>query len=230
MIVTVLAASLLLTATVSAGETMYVVNVADSVYLRNAPASSDYYTTVPLGAAVESVGWQRGWDGDGYNQVYYQGMSGWIKSIYLGYTSGGSVGGDVLYVSNVDAAVYLRNAPASSDYYTTVPLYAAVIGIGWQRGWDGAGYSQVIYNGQTGWIKSDYLSYTNVAVSTAARAMEIVRAQRRNVADYSLTVYDMGSYFKVDAEKYFYVGGYYEKDEYTCRVRKSDGLIYYEAG
>ena len=142
MIVTVLAASLLLTATVSAGETMYVVNVADSVYLRNAPASSDYYTTVPLGAAVESVGWQRGWDGDGYNQVYYQGMSGWIKSIYLGYTSGGSVGGDVLYVSNVDAAVYLRNAPASSDYYTTVPLYAAVIGIGWQRGWDGSGACQ----------------------------------------------------------------------------------------
>ncbi len=68
-----------------AAEIMYVANVENSVYLRTEPASDEYYTTVPLGAAVDSVGWQQGWDSEGYNEVIYNGQTGWIKTQYLSY-------------------------------------------------------------------------------------------------------------------------------------------------
>ncbi len=152
---------------VLAKEIMYVANVDNAVYLRTAPASDNYIITIPLGAEVESIGWQRGSDGEGYNQVVHQGMRGWIKTRYLSYSAPGyyrvsapaNVGYEVMYVANVANSVYLRTGPASDNYIMTIPLGAAVASIGWRRGSDGAGYNQVIYMGRTGWIKTQYLSY-----------------------------------------------------------------------
>ena len=72
----------LLAVTVCA-QTMYIANVKDSVYLRKAPASDAYYKTIPVGTAVNSIGWKRGSDGVGYNQVEYKGQRGWVKTEYL---------------------------------------------------------------------------------------------------------------------------------------------------
>ena len=60
---------------------MFVVNCQEWVSLRSAPSISAYaITTVPLGARVESIGWE-----NGFNQVVYNGMTGWILTSYLSY-------------------------------------------------------------------------------------------------------------------------------------------------
>lgn len=69
-----------------AAETMYVCDVEYAVYLRTAPASDESYGEIPVGARVESVGWQQGRDGEGYNEVIYNGTRGWVKTQYLSYT------------------------------------------------------------------------------------------------------------------------------------------------
>jgi len=147
---------------VSAGEGMYVSGAeTGAVYLRKAPASSDYYTTLSNGTYVESVGWQLGWDGVGYNQVIYNGTWGWITTRYLSYNNYANMPGETMYVYGAETGrVYLRYSPASSGYYTTINNDTKVKSIGWQLGWDGVGYNQVVVNGQVGWITTKYLSYS----------------------------------------------------------------------
>lgn len=147
------------------GEIMYVSNVKEAVYLRKAPASDEYYQTVALGEKVDSIGWERGSDGAGYNYVDYNGREGWIKTEYLSDTppsktisNQSTSHGDIMYVSNANEGVFLRTAPASDTYYEIIPSGASVISIGWKRGSDGIGYNQVEYNGLTGWVKTKYLS------------------------------------------------------------------------
>ena len=65
-----------------------------------------------------------------------------------------------MYVSGAETgSVYLRKWAASNDYYMTLSNGTRVNTIGWARGWDGVGYTQVQYGGYTGWITSRYLSY-----------------------------------------------------------------------
>lgn len=145
----------------SAAETRYITNVQNSVYLRISPASDSYYCTIPLGASVQSVGWARGYDGEGYNQVIYNGYKGWVKTCFTVSAANrySAPKGETMRVRFVDESAYLRVLPASGEYYTLVPKYAYVTSIGWARGYDGEGYNQVIYNGIRGWIKTSLLSY-----------------------------------------------------------------------
>ena len=147
----------------NAAELRFIANVQDSVYLRIAPASDSYYCTIPLGTVVESVGWARGWDGEGYNQIVYNGYKGWVKTCYTSRYAPRPADyfmrGETMRVRFVDESAYLRVSPASGDYYTLVPKYAYVTSIGWARGWDGEGYNQVVYNGKRGWIKTSLLAY-----------------------------------------------------------------------
>ena len=60
---------------------------------------------------------------------------------------------ETMYVVNCNQCVSLREYPSTSAYkITDVPLYSTVTSIGWQNG-----FNQVIYNGNVGWILSDYI-------------------------------------------------------------------------
>ncbi len=160
----VIATAILAVCSISANAaTMYVSGAeTGSVYLRKSAASSSYYMTLSNGTAVNSIGWARGWDGVGYTQVQYGGYTGWITSKYLSsYYSGSS---SYYYNNGVISgaelgAVWLRTSPASSSYYTTIYNGSYVKILGWQKGWDGVGYTKVQYNGYTGWVTSRYCFY-----------------------------------------------------------------------
>ena len=50
----------------------------------------------------------------------------------------------IMYVSGAETgAVYLRKWAASNDYYMTLTNGTRVNTVGWARGWDGVGYTQV---------------------------------------------------------------------------------------
>lgn len=60
-------------------ETMDVVNCQQSVTLRTSPSvNTEELIQVPLGAQVESIGWD-----NSFNQVIYNGLVGWILTDYL---------------------------------------------------------------------------------------------------------------------------------------------------
>ena len=153
----VIIAAIMLSCGISAyADSMVVVNCNEWVSLRSYPSTSaERLTTVPLGARVESIGWQ-----NGFNQVIYNGLVGWILTSYLAYDSYVYPnyyysGGDIMYVVNCNEWVSLRSYPSvSAPRLDTVPLGAQVESIGWQNG-----FNQVIYNGQVGWVLTSYLSY-----------------------------------------------------------------------
>lgn len=71
----------------SYGETMYVTGAeTGNVYLRTSPSASEYYCLLSNGTMVNSVGYTKV-NGVGYNQVYYNGICGWITTKYLSYYS-----------------------------------------------------------------------------------------------------------------------------------------------
>lgn len=146
-------------------ENMYVSGAeTGSVYLRKWAASNDYYMTLSNGTEVDSIGWARGWDGVGYTQVRYGGYTGWITSRYLTYSKPFIPSSSYSYNNGVISgaelgAVWLRVSPASNSYYTTIYNGSAVRIIGWQKGWDGVGYTKVQYGGYTGWVTSRYCFY-----------------------------------------------------------------------
>ena len=131
---------------------------------------------------------------------------------------------ETMYVCNVKDSVYLRKSPGSGSYYTTIPVGTAVLSIGWQKGSDGIGYNQVVYNGQKGWVKSEYIkkSSSSNVVTSAEQAKQIVRQRKKLSGNYTITAKDMGSYYLVNVKK--------SGSEYSCHVSKETGAISNEAG
>ncbi|MDY3030978.1 MAG: hypothetical protein SOS24_04350 [Clostridia bacterium] len=143
----------------SAAEYLYVSGAeTGAVYLRTAPASSNNYGTLTNGTMVESIGWARGYDGVGYNQVRVNGVTGWITTRYLssyynsysysyGYTRSRVVG--------VDNSIYLWKNSYSGSSYGTIRLGGTVYV-------DYGSYSNGRYKahcgGQYGWVTASYVT------------------------------------------------------------------------
>ena len=150
LLVCVLAALMLVPSASAFAEQMIVLNCNDWVSLRAQPSTSaERLSTVPLGSPVESIGWS-----NGFNQVVYNGMTGWILTEYLGYGVPFTKTDNSLQVTNCNEWVSLRSYPGTSaPAITTVPLGEWVESIGWENG-----FNQVVYYDMTGWILSEYLS------------------------------------------------------------------------
>ena len=134
-------------------ERMIVLNCESWVSLRSYPSTSaERLDKVYLGEPVESIGWS-----NGFNQVIHEGRYGWILTQYLGYgepfTNTERAGYERTIV-NCDEWVSLRSYPSTSaPRITTIPLGAWVESIGWENG-----FNQVIYDGQVGWVLTQYIS------------------------------------------------------------------------
>lgn len=150
----ILSSIILLLPIASYADTMYVANCNVSVSLRTYPSvNAEALTQVPLGAVVDSIGWE-----NGFNQVIYDGLVGWILTDYLEVLSGDKDWddhGDMMKVTNCQQWVTLRSYPSiNASALTVVPLGEWIRSIGWENG-----FNQVEYNGYTGWILTSYLSY-----------------------------------------------------------------------
>lgn len=134
--------------------TMYIVNVADSVYLRKyAEENTDHYCTIPLGSAVgyiENVG-------NGFYKVKYSGTVGYVKEGYLSDyepVRRSSSSSSVMYVSGVANSIYLRQTPSDpSENICEIPVGSAVQFISNV----GNGYYKISYNGMVGYATAKYL-------------------------------------------------------------------------
>lgn len=63
--------------------TMYIANVPNSVYLRSSPKEdpNNIITTIPLGTAVEYIGYAN----STFTEIYWNGYYGYVKTKYLSY-------------------------------------------------------------------------------------------------------------------------------------------------
>lgn len=134
-------------------EQMIVLNCDSWVSLRSYPSTSaERIDKIYLGEPVESIGYS-----NGFNQVVYHGKEGWILTQYLGYgmpfTPTDRAGYERTIV-NCSEWVSLRSYPSTSaPRLAKIPLGAWVESIGWENG-----FNQVIYNGQVGWVLTQYIS------------------------------------------------------------------------
>ena len=142
---------------VSASEYLYVSGAeTGAVYLRTAPASSNYYMTLNNGTLVESIGWARGWDGEGYNQVRINGVTGWITTKYLSsyYYAYNPVRYRRSIVIGVDNSIYLWTTATSSSAFHTINVgnYLYV-----DYGTYTNGRYMAYHGGVYGWVTAKYV-------------------------------------------------------------------------
>lgn len=145
--------------------TMYVANVKNSIYFRRAPVeeSSNIICEIPLGTAVSFI--------ENTNAVFakisYNGSEGYVKREYLSSSvpsknsAPAASSGDTkvkydMYVSNVKNSIYFRTSPAedSTNIICEIPLGACV---GFIEKANNV-FSKIYYNGNYGYVKSEYLS------------------------------------------------------------------------
>ena len=152
--------------------TMYVANVANSIYLRSEPAENDsnIITTIPVGTGVT---WHKNTNSV-FSEITYSGITGYVKRDYLSAkkpqgnsvnssNTGNTTVSKYVYVANVKNSIYLRSSASenSSNIITTIP-------VGTQVGYierANSVFSKIKYNGTVGYAKTIYLSdyYTSTS-------------------------------------------------------------------
>jgi len=138
----------------SAGPTATVIDGALNLRA-SASTNSAVLLVMPNGATVTRLGP----NSNGFSQVSYQGTTGWAYSTYL---SGGSSSGNTASV--IDGALNLRaSASTGSTVLDVMPDGATVTLLGPSSN----GFSQVSYQGTTGWAYSIYLSGGSSSGDTA---------------------------------------------------------------
>jgi len=121
--------------------------------------------TIPKGSNVEVLSTVNGWD-----QVIYNGRTGWASSQYL---TGSSVAAPTpaapaqsVTVKTTTFNLNMRTGTSTGhSIILTIPQGARVEVIASSNGWD-----QVNYNGKTGWVSSQYLTGSSVAAPAPAPA------------------------------------------------------------
>lgn len=116
----------------------------DNLNLRTGPSTDERVRRViPAGEAVALTG--NG--GNGFVEVTYDGVTGWVSAKYLAFGAEGDT-------KNVTERVNLRAGPSTDeDVLRVLPAGAAVTYLGDQRG----GFLHVRYHGKTGWVFAAYL-------------------------------------------------------------------------
>ena len=134
---------------------MYVVNVANSIYLRSQPVENDsnIIKTIPLGAQVGYISNC----GNGFYKIMHNGNIGYAKQMYLSSYQTTSSGSGDLTVVNVAHSIYLRSEPVenSSNIICEIPVGSKVKFV---SGGTGEFY-KISWNGYTGYAKSMYLRW-----------------------------------------------------------------------
>ena len=159
-----------------------------SVSIRSA-ASTD---ADKLGVLVGSYSITRTGVGDnGWSKVDYNGQAGYIKSEYLTATKPADASDDTQQtVEEKEETVYATagvniRAKASADADVIGTLIA---GYSITRTSDSNGWSKVNYDGQTGYIKSDYLTTTKPTVTsnTTASSSSSSSSLGQQIADFAV--------------------------------------------
>lgn len=145
---------------------MYVTGVENAIYMRAMPDDdAEVIGTIALGEKVEVI--QNG--KNGYYKVEYKGQTGYSKAKYLTKNApkatasavestktptSGSDSSRTMTVYGVQSAIYLRSAPdETAQILCEIPVGAQVVFSGRTSG----GFSQITYDGKTGYAKSMYL-------------------------------------------------------------------------
>ncbi len=146
---------------------VYVANVKNSIYFRSEPSVNDsnIICEIPLGTQVGFI--------ENANSVFakinYNGQIGYAKQQYLSdskpYISSNNTVTSYKYVANVKNSIYFRSAPSENDsnIICEIPLGTQV---GFIETVDGV-FSKISYNGQTGYVKSQYLSSSRPSSSSS---------------------------------------------------------------
>lgn len=121
--------------------------------------SSDILTTIPSGKTVVVTRVNNNW-----GQVEYSGKSGWICLDYTEYTESSYSYKTGNYKVNVTSGVYLRRSIGTqSTALCLVPFNSSLtidlVSANWGR---------TSYNGNTGWICMEYITYTDSVSTTPA--------------------------------------------------------------
>jgi len=111
--------------------------------------------TIPQGSKVEVLATSNGW-----SQVNYNGKTGWASSQYLTSASAPAPApapaptpAPSTYMSTTNNLNMRTGASTSHSIILTIPQGSKVEVLATSNGW-----SQVIYNGKTGWTSSQYLT------------------------------------------------------------------------
>lgn len=147
--------------------TMYVANVKNSIYFRNAPTedSSNIICEIPVGTAITFL---ENTDAI-FAKISYNSIDGYVKREYLSsampqqqapqYPSASSGNTSVsayMYVANVKNSIYLRSEPVenNSNIMCEIPLGTQV---GFIENTNNV-FCKIYYNGKYGYAKRVYLS------------------------------------------------------------------------
>ncbi len=135
-----------------------------NLQLRDGPStSSNRVIVIPKGAQVESTSSVNGWD-----QVTYQGKSGYAASAYLKVSSE-EAPKPVVTKKYTTGNLSLRKGPDTSNgIILTIPKGSLVESISSVNGWD-----QITYQGTSGYAASAYLS-TEPITDTKVKGSEIL--------------------------------------------------------
>ncbi len=122
--------------------------------------SSEIRETIPSGTAVVVT---RVYNNQ-WGQVEYNGKTGWIYLEYTDYTEDTYTYKLGNYKVNEIAGVYLRRGVGTQSTATTLVPYGAAVSVDMVT----ANWGRASYNGQSGWICMEYLSYSGTAATTTA--------------------------------------------------------------
>lgn len=147
---------------------------ADALYLRKSPGG-EVITTLPQGTTVAVIS-----NSDSWFKVAVAGKEGYVSGEYLTGTSNG----DFLLGDGrikCDTTVNLREQPStSSKVLASMPNGAAVSARGVNKGW-----YKVVYNGKTGYVHPDYLTFSGSAASQQTSQTTVVPSS--NAVSYTGT-------------------------------------------
>ena len=138
--------------------TMYVANVENSIYFRGMPVedSGNIICEIPLGTEVTFISNQDAI----FAKIAYQGKEGYVKREYLSSTPPTNTEENtvqyIVYVGNVNYAIYLRSTPSDSsndNIICEIPLGTPVGFIGQTN----QTFSKIHYQGKVGYAKTEYL-------------------------------------------------------------------------
>jgi N-acetylmuramoyl-L-alanine amidase len=153
---------------IPSGETAIVID--GSLNLRaSASTSAAVITVMPDGAVVTLLGGSS----NGFSQVSYNGSTGWAYTIYL------STGGDGAFATVFDGALNLRSGAGTAFGVLLVMPDGARVAL---TGATSNGFSQVVYQGTTGWASSQWLTSASSTATVIDGALNLRATASTNAA------------------------------------------------
>lgn len=143
--------SSIITAFAASGTTT---NTKAPLNLRSGPGTNyRIVCKIPPRSGVETTGNSK----NGFSEVNYKGKKGWISNDYLSVSSGSkSSNSQTAYTTNSKVSLNLRANPStSSSVVAKIPPYSTITVYGSSSN----GWYRATYNGKTGFVSSEYVSF-----------------------------------------------------------------------